>query len=243
MQIASHRGLGTPFQENSLAAFAAAVAAGASVLETDLRTTQDGQVVLIHNKTHPGVKHDKFIINQTSYAVLQTAVQQAGVTLDRFDALFCQFPQQELILDIKWRGGSETLHALHRWARQENLMQQLQQRALFLLWLPEHLSLCRELFPAARLVANRSHCLRLCLYAMLAPVRASDFAILSIPGALFRLPRLAARVVRHMQADGVRLQAYLPTQAREVQCARALGVQLVMADRAAIWSAAQSTST
>lgn len=47
----AHRGWSTRFPENSLAAFAAAVAAGADELEFDLRSSADGQSLVLHDAT------------------------------------------------------------------------------------------------------------------------------------------------------------------------------------------------
>lgn len=48
-RILAHRGLATGAPENSVAAFSAAVAAGATHVETDVRATADGHAVLVHD--------------------------------------------------------------------------------------------------------------------------------------------------------------------------------------------------
>ncbi|WPG99088.1 Hypothetical protein R9X50_00189700 [Acrodontium crateriforme] len=50
-QIIAHRGYNTKFPENSMAAFRGAIEAGAHALETDVRLTRDGVVVLSHDPT------------------------------------------------------------------------------------------------------------------------------------------------------------------------------------------------
>ncbi|MEA3189679.1 MAG: glycerophosphoryl diester phosphodiesterase [Thermoplasmata archaeon] len=47
----AHRGLSAEKPENTLAAFGAAVAAGFQAVEMDLRTTKDGEVVILHDPT------------------------------------------------------------------------------------------------------------------------------------------------------------------------------------------------
>ncbi|MEW5854592.1 MAG: glycerophosphodiester phosphodiesterase family protein [Myxococcota bacterium] len=49
--ISAHRGLRTRAPENTLAAYRDAVEAGADVLETDIRATADGELVLMHDDT------------------------------------------------------------------------------------------------------------------------------------------------------------------------------------------------
>ncbi|SKB28349.1 glycerophosphoryl diester phosphodiesterase [Parapedobacter luteus] len=49
--VAAHRGAHHQFPENSLAAMGAAIKAGAHILELDVRETQDGELVVLHDKT------------------------------------------------------------------------------------------------------------------------------------------------------------------------------------------------
>jgi glycerophosphoryl diester phosphodiesterase len=50
-KIIGHRGIPHIAPENTMASFAAAVAAGADGLETDVQMTSDGELVLIHDET------------------------------------------------------------------------------------------------------------------------------------------------------------------------------------------------
>lgn len=54
MQLISHRGLAHAAQENTLAAFACALAAGFQGIETDVRVSADGELVLLHDRSTPG---------------------------------------------------------------------------------------------------------------------------------------------------------------------------------------------
>jgi glycerophosphoryl diester phosphodiesterase len=47
----AHRGDPIGHRENTLPAFAAAVAQGADMLELDLRRTRDGAIVVLHNQS------------------------------------------------------------------------------------------------------------------------------------------------------------------------------------------------
>src|SRR5579863_7882844 len=47
----AHRGEPIGHRENTLPAFAAAVAAGADMVEIDLRRTRDGEIVVLHDQT------------------------------------------------------------------------------------------------------------------------------------------------------------------------------------------------
>ena len=49
--VIAHRGTPRELPENTLASFSRALAQGADVLETDLRFSQDGTIVLVHDET------------------------------------------------------------------------------------------------------------------------------------------------------------------------------------------------
>ena len=51
LTIGAHRGLAEGLPENTLAAFRHSLAAGIKVIELDLRTTKDGQLVVMHDAT------------------------------------------------------------------------------------------------------------------------------------------------------------------------------------------------
>ncbi|MCM1982458.1 glycerophosphodiester phosphodiesterase [Lyngbya confervoides] len=53
MELYSHRGFHTDLLENTLAAFAAAVALGVDGIETDLRLSADGQIMVFHDAVAP----------------------------------------------------------------------------------------------------------------------------------------------------------------------------------------------
>jgi glycerophosphoryl diester phosphodiesterase len=51
--ICAHRGASAELEDNSLAAFEAAIAAGADLVETDIRRGRDGRLVLAHDPLGP----------------------------------------------------------------------------------------------------------------------------------------------------------------------------------------------
>jgi glycerophosphoryl diester phosphodiesterase len=52
--VCAHRGASAYHDENSLTAFAAAIAMGAELIETDVRRTDGGEIVLAHDELLPG---------------------------------------------------------------------------------------------------------------------------------------------------------------------------------------------
>ncbi|MEG1887613.1 MAG: glycerophosphodiester phosphodiesterase family protein, partial [Oscillospiraceae bacterium] len=49
--VAGHRGIKALYPENTFVSFQAAIDAGVDMIETDLRLTSDGNIVVIHDKT------------------------------------------------------------------------------------------------------------------------------------------------------------------------------------------------
>lgn len=85
MQIVTHRGIGTHERENSIAAFAKAIALGATMIELDLRCTLDGRLVLAHNK-HMGAwgRQDVWICTQRYADLRCIAGDEALNTFEEF---------------------------------------------------------------------------------------------------------------------------------------------------------------
>ncbi|QDU42025.1 Glycerophosphoryl diester phosphodiesterase [Symmachiella dynata] len=70
--VTAHRGDSGNFPENTLAAFQGGIAAGADWLELDILRTQDGQLVVIHDKTTARVGDRKLVVAESTYKELAT---------------------------------------------------------------------------------------------------------------------------------------------------------------------------
>ncbi len=232
MKVATHRGKGTAFRENSLSAFEDALSKGASILETDIRATKDHVLVLIHNKSHPRFLRKGMIVSEHSFEDLVTEANRSSVQMETFGQLFERFRSCEYVLDIKWRNGEKALLALRNWAHNGGVLKELQEKAYFLLWLPQHVELARSLFSELRLVANRVQSIELLLLSLIGhvPKAKHGFALVAIPAIVFRIPPIARRVIRNLKEPGVALMLYLPTSQREVSQAVSLGIDIVMTD-------------
>ena len=51
MRVAAHRGFSEKYPENTMEAFRAAIELDVDEIETDVRVTADGELVLIHDET------------------------------------------------------------------------------------------------------------------------------------------------------------------------------------------------
>ena len=88
MMVAGHRGDSANYPENTMAAFRAAIAAGADMIETDVRLTRDGVPVLIHDRTVDRTTDGKGYVKDMTFAELRalnagsTALPQTVPTLE-----------------------------------------------------------------------------------------------------------------------------------------------------------------
>lgn len=86
--------------ENTHAAFTAALAAGADVLETDVRLTRDGRVVLFHDRTLERLTGDRAEIASLDLHDLAERLADHGGLLTIEDALE-RFPTARWNIDVK----------------------------------------------------------------------------------------------------------------------------------------------
>ncbi|MBL3687651.1 glycerophosphodiester phosphodiesterase [Leucobacter zeae] len=113
-RILAHRGLVPPelvaagIAENTRAALAAAVAAGAEYLETDCHLTGDGRVVLFHDADLVRVAGDPRAVADISYAELTRVLEGRGGALTLEDAL-AAFPDSRFNIDVKAAAVAEPL--------------------------------------------------------------------------------------------------------------------------------------
>ncbi len=86
--------------ENTRAAFAAALAAGAGFVESDCHLTSDGRVVLFHDSDLTRLFGDVRQVNQVPYAELSGMMTERGGLIALDDALI-EFPEAHFNIDMK----------------------------------------------------------------------------------------------------------------------------------------------
>jgi len=64
--VIAHRGVHTDVNENTMEAFELALAAGADMIELDVRRTGDGQLAILHDHAHAGVALDSCSLDEFS---------------------------------------------------------------------------------------------------------------------------------------------------------------------------------
>ncbi|SMC23391.1 glycerophosphoryl diester phosphodiesterase [Andreprevotia lacus DSM 23236] len=94
MHLIAHRGLARSVPENTLAAFAAALSTGFEGIETDLRLSADGEVVLFHDRISP--------LGEPISSLTRTALSQSvGYLVPTLAEALDAFPDTYWNLEIK----------------------------------------------------------------------------------------------------------------------------------------------
>ena len=233
----SHRGLHQRHGENSLHAFEAAAEAGFHTLETDLRTTHDGQIVLHHDASLIRTTGSDAVIEDMDRDQCLRHRLHDGQPLLTFEHFAHTFTDQRWILAIKPERAARTLAALRHWADQQQKGDWLCRQARFLLWHPEHTRLLRQHFPAAITMAPQTECRRAGLSLLmglrpLAAIRAGR--TYSLPPVFHGLP-----LFRHSLGDayhrlGGRVLAFLPEGPEQQRQALHSGVDEILSNTAPI---------
>ena len=108
-------------RENTLYAFAKAVAFGYEYLETDVHTTSDGVLIAFHDAVTDRVAGKSGQIDQMSFAELRELRIAGKDQIPTLDEVLAAFPSAKINIDIKAPGAIEplvdTLAAHNAWKR------------------------------------------------------------------------------------------------------------------------------
>lgn len=247
----SHRGSTKNAVENTRAAFRAAVDLGFSSLETDLRLTRDGRLVLVHDSDLGRLAGDPRRVQDVTAAEL-AAVRLTSPeemhpcphspifavkpiddahSLMFFDAFAREFSQCRWVLDVKPETGEEALLALARWAKTEALVGKIIQETKILTWDKDHDALALRLFPGLQLYAREAECWRAGLAAMsglpaFGGIQAGK--TYALPPSVFGLSLFRPSIVRRFHHRGASVVAFLPPCGSLSRQAVAVGVDEIL---------------
>ena len=103
----SHRGAGEGLTENTLAAFDAVAKRGFKYVETDVRTTRDGQLIVFHDRDLARIHGLPYRVESLTYPELSELVE--GVEAETRPPLLVdalgEFPELRFNIDLKDAGG------------------------------------------------------------------------------------------------------------------------------------------
>jgi alpha-L-fucosidase len=120
--VASHRGAHQNYPENSLAAYREAIRIGVDILETDVRATKDGVLVIMHDKTVDRTTNGKGNVSDLTFAELRELrlLHQGSITEEVIPTLeeVLQLTKGKIMLDIDYKADktyiSQTTEAIKK---------------------------------------------------------------------------------------------------------------------------------
>jgi glycerophosphoryl diester phosphodiesterase len=228
----SHRGLGRAAVENTAEAFRAAVAAGFSALETDLRLTADGHVVLNHDPDFRRFAGDpRPVAALTRAEIERLRLGEQGARPLFFEEFIEEFASCSWTFDVKPESGAGVLRALDAFVRARGIKDWIIAQSKWLTWRRRDEELLSELFPGAVAYARESECWRagLALVAhlpALGGIRAGrTYALPPRLGVFefFRPERLSS-----LHRRGAKAIAFLPESEHDARAALAAGFDEIL---------------
>jgi glycerophosphoryl diester phosphodiesterase len=228
----SHRGNRVDFDENTHAAFSSAIRNGYRHLETDLRVSSDGHVVLWHDlvvKDRGGREHQ---LSHCSRSQLESLTLPRGGKLLFFDEFYREFGECGWTLDIKPESGGEVVRALVKLNAKDSWVK-LTEDLRFLFWRQSHVTLATALQNPIRRYATKRECIRAGL-AVAAGLPAwgmiNDQLIYSLTPRFGGISLFTSKIVSSFHSRGARVLAFLPATDEDVKAAIRAGFDEILSD-------------
>ncbi|SME89558.1 glycerophosphodiester phosphodiesterase [Pseudobacteriovorax antillogorgiicola] len=227
----SHRGFHQEHVENTKAAFDAALEAGFASLETDLRTTVDGHIVLHHDSSMERTAGRDICVEDMTlvqFKETQLVDGQFGMSLEEF---LTEYAAYNWIFDIKPESAERSIQLLAAWASDRDAQHWLLAHARFLLWSAEHDRLLLTKFPGATTLARESECRRAGFSMLLGASFLSGVKpnrVYALPPSFCGIPLFKPKLVEKYRSRGGRVLAYLPERNVEVDMAIKAGVDEIL---------------
>lgn len=227
----SHRGYHAQAVENTMAAFDAAIAAGFTHIETDLRCSADGHIVLHHDPNLENTCASPRLISQSMWKDLRNLKTRDDQFLLDFETFIERYAGFSWTFDIKPETAKPVLLALLKWAKANKAEPWLKEQARFLCWSRKTERTLRQLFPGSRTLAREEECYRagLAVYAKLPCLGGIR------QGRIYALPRFfggrdlyTPRVIEAYHERGARVLAYLPDSIGDAKAALLAGFDEIL---------------
>jgi glycerophosphoryl diester phosphodiesterase len=230
----SHRGFAVDACENTQSAFDRAVELGFRALETDLRLTADGHIVLSHDLdfVRLGANISSRISQMARRKVAEIKLRDGSSPLF-FDEFVRRYAGCTWTLDIKPESGSEVIAELLRWSREAGSREWLESNVRFLVWRRMHYRELVRAFPRGGFYAMESQCWR----AGIAAILHVPFGVGIVSGTTYSIPPRALGIdlftqetVDYYHQRGAKVLAFLPKNDDMARLAIAAGFDEILTD-------------
>lgn len=229
-RVLAHRGLALEAPENTLLAFAHAVAAGAAYVETDVHASRDGVAVISHDPELDRVAGRAGRVQQLSLAELREVDLGEGQTFPTLAETLDVFPETRFNIDVKVEAAvAPTVEAVRR-LRAEG-------RVLLTSFSDARRRRLARLVPGVATSAGVAGVLgtRLAAITRIAPlVRAAlrGAGALQVPEHAGRLRLVTAGFVRAVHRAGAEVHVWTVNETVDMRRLLDLGVDGLVTDRA-----------
>ena len=229
----SHRGIDQVVAENSLDSFKNAVGNGFECLETDLRTTHDGVIVLSHDDDLIRVSNQSIKVSSSSFEELKSVRLADGQSLLTFEQFVEIFAGQSWIFDVKPETGDETIHQLSMWAKKRDATDWLSNQARFLFWSSTQERKFKRVFPNVECLARKTQC----YVAGISILSGLSYFGQIRPGMTYSLPPnflgknlFRSSMAKQYHSRGAKVLAFLPENPTQIDLAVEAGFDEILID-------------
>ena len=232
-QWISHRGYYKHQVENTLGAFDEAVNLRFDRLETDVRTTKDGQLVLCHDTSFQRVGGPKEDVWTLAKAELQRSRLKYHSKIVFFDDFCDRYSASDWIFDIKPEQGDKTIKALKDWAEYHDAHNLLTRQAWFLCWDKAHEDMILEFLPNATILVDEKSCWRAGLSLFFGLPFLGGFKkgkIYTLIPKLWGKELFKKKIVEKIHKRGAKALAYLPASEKDLQAAVDAGFDYIITE-------------
>lgn len=240
----AHRGGAHLRPENTLEAFANALAAGADVLEMDVRSTVDGALVVIHDATADRTTDGSGAVDAMTLANLQKLdagfrwspdggktfpFRGAGVRIPTVDQVFARFSAARMNLEIKNPPGTAIAKPLCERIRAHGRSE----RVLVASMSDEAITAFRDACPevATSLAASEARTFVFASYARLGSAYTPRAAALQLPDRLRDRVLVTPGLVEAAHGRNLKIHAWTVNDEARMRELVAMGIDGILTDR------------
>lgn len=233
LRVLAHRGLtggGASAFENTLGAFSAALAAGATHIETDVRATSDGIGVLFHDRDLKRAVGLETRIDQLDWQDLSKISLPGASSILRLDEALSAFPEARFNLDVKSSGAiGPTAMVINRLRAHERVLvssfsEQRRKATLALLESPVATS-------ASALIAAQGYLSHATRLGLLSRVRLLQVDALQVPVGRAGLRFESLRFISWLHELGLEAHFWTVNDPAEMRRLVAAGAHGIVTDR------------
>lgn len=219
--------------ENTYHSFKQAVDLGFSMLETDLRITQDDQIVLLHDSDLKRIADLPAKVCEVTMNDLKKIKLPQGSEILSFDEFMKHFAGLDWVFDIKPEEGQRTIKALIKWIEAKNAKDYIVKHSHFLFWNTKQKRMLLEYLPNASIFPGEVECWQaglsvlsgLTIFGKIKPEH-----YYSVPPKLCGMNLFKKSIVDAFHRKHAKTIAYLPKNEQESHLAVAAGFDYILTD-------------